>query len=322
MKNYFILSFLFTGFQYIQAQDTPKLDTKKLLAELGEQTCKCIDSIPTSNRVKDSITADVSSCINERVGAYQMAEKFANLDLSKAVEGSDGNKNINISMNYDQNSNEFKEVYYKIERYLMSNCSSLKIKIAANDKENDNSVSKNKEALEYYHLAIEESKKENFKSAIEYYKKAVKKDPNFAFAYDNMGICYRRLEQYDLAIEAYEKSLKIDPNGLMPLQNIAVVYSYKKEYRKAVEAYERLAKIEPNNPEVYYGIGQMYAMHLNDSEKGLDNMCKAYNIYIQKKSPYRSDAEKIIQMIYNQMKKDGKEIIFEKILTANNISTK
>lgn len=322
MKNYFILFLLLIGFKNVQAQETSKIDTKKLLAELADQTCKCIDSIPTYNRVKDSITADISSCINERVGAYQMGEKFANLDLSNAVESPDGNKNINITMNYDQNSKEYKEVYFKIERYLMSKCPALKVKIAANDKQNDNSVSKNKEALENYDLAIEESKKENFKGAIEYYKKAVKIDPNFAFAYDNMGICYRRLEQYDLAIEAYQKSLKIDPNGLMPLQNIAVVYSYKKEYKKAVETYEKLAQIEPNNPEVFYGIGQMYALHLNDQEKGLDNMCKAYNIYIEQKSPYRTDAEKIIQMIYGQMKKDGKEAAFDKILAANHISTK
>lgn len=203
----------------------------------------------------------------------------------------------------------------------MDNCPTLKDKVASNNVVNNNSMSTNKEALKLYDLGMDETAKNNFKGAIEYYKKAVKIDPNFAFAYDNMGICYRRLEEYDLAIDAYEKSLKIDPNGLMPLQNIAVAYSYKKDYKKAVETYERLAKIEPNNPEVFYGIGQMYALHLNDSEKGLDNMCKAYKLYIEQKSPYRGDAEKIIQMIYAQMKKDGKEDNFNKILSANNIKS-
>jgi len=322
MKNIFIILLLLAGLENAQSQETSKIDTKKLLAEIADETCKCIDSISTIDRARDSVTADIHSCISVRVGAYQLGEKFANLDLSKAATDPSGNKEINMEMNFDQNSAEFKDIYYKIERYLMANCGPLKNKIAANDKENTNSVSKNKEALDNYQLAIEETKKENYKGAIEYYKKAVKIDPNFAFAYDNMGICYRRLEQYDQAIDAYEKSLKIDPNGLMPLQNIAVVYSYKKDYKKAVKTYEKLAQIEPNNPEVFYGIGQMYALHLNDSEKGLDNMCKAYNIYIDQKSPYRTDAEKIIQMIYAQMKKDGKEDAFNKILASNNISTK
>ncbi|MEN2413338.1 tetratricopeptide repeat protein [Flavobacterium mesophilum] len=321
MKNLFILFLFLIGFTNVKAQEA-ELNAKKLFEELADQTCKCIDSISTYNRPKNDINADITDCINVRVGAYQLGQKLANLDLSKTTEGSDGKKNINITVNYNQDSKEFKEVYYKIERYLMGNCPALKTKIASNDKENDNSVSKNEEALKYYELGIDESKKENFKGAIEYYKKAVKIDPNFSFAYDNMGICYRRLEQYDQAIDAYEKSLKIDPNGLMPLQNIAVAYSYKKEYKKAVKAYERLAKIEPNNPEVFYGIGQMYAFHLNDPEQGLDNMCKAYNIYTKEKSAYRTDAEKIIQMIYAQMKKDGKEADFEKILAANNISSK
>jgi len=51
----------------------------------------------------------------------------------------------------------------------------------------------------------------------------------------------------------------------------------------------------------------------------LDYMCKAYNIYVHDKSPYRSDAEKVINMIYTQMKKDNKEEEFNKILKDNNI---
>jgi tetratricopeptide (TPR) repeat protein len=320
MKNYFIVILLLAGLKNVYSQETTKFDAKKLMAELADQSCSCIDSIPTYNRVKDSITAAINACIKSRVGAYQMGEKLGNLDLSKAENNLNGKKEINISINYNPNSQEYKDIYYKMESYLMDNCKVLKEKIASNNKENKKSVSKNTEAYANYELGIEETKKENFKGAIEYYKKAVKVDPNFAFAYDNMGICYRRLEEYDLAIDAYEKSLKIDPNGLMPLQNIAVVYSYKQQYKKAVKTYEKLAEIEPNNPEVFYGIGQMYAMHLNDSEKGLDNMCKAYIIYTEQKSPYRSDAEKIIQMIYAQMKKDGKEESFNKILKANNIN--
>lgn len=315
-KILFFLFFSLNLFSFSQTKD--KIDTTKLFKELTDQACSCIDSIPTYNRIKDSITANISHCIDDKVGAYQIAEKFANVDLSNPTGEK---KEINITLNLDKNSKEYKDIYYKMEKYLMDNCSTLKDKVASNNQLNRNSMSTNQEAVDLYYQGIDETKKDNFKGAIEYYKKAVKIDPNFAFAYDNMGICYRRLEEYDSAIDSYEKSLKIDPNGLMPLQNIAVVYSYKKEYKKAVKTYEKLAKIEPNNPEVFYGIGQMYALHLNDAEKGLDNMCKAYNLYIEQKSPYRADAEKIIQMIYAQMKKEGKEDTFNKILSANNIKS-
>ena len=99
-----------------------------------------------------------------------------------------------------------------------------------------------------------------------------------------------------------------------------MAYQYKKEYDKAIKSYEKLATIDKNNPEIYYGIGNIYAMNLKDYEKGLDNMCKAYNMYVKQKSPYRADAEKMINMIYGEMKEKGKEDVFNKILKENNIS--
>ena len=108
----------------------------------------------------------------------------------------------------------------------------------------------------------------------------------------------------------------------MPLQNIAVTYSYKKEYRKAIEYFERLKEIDENNPEVYYGIGQIYFQFLNDHEKSLNNICMAYNLYTEQQSPYRTDAEDIITYIYEAMRKENKEERFFEILKKHNISTK
>ncbi|MBK9249210.1 MAG: tetratricopeptide repeat protein [Ignavibacteria bacterium] len=135
-----------------------------------------------------------------------------------------------------------------------------------------------------------------------------------------MGLCYRKLGNYDKAIEVYKKSLEIDPIGMTPLQNIAMAYMYKHEYYKAIDAYKRLEAIDKSNPEVYYGLGNVYANALHEYEKGLDYICKAYNLYIKIKSPYRTDAEKVINMIYSEMKKVGKEEEFNKILEENHIS--
>jgi hypothetical protein len=42
---------------------------------------------------------------------------------------------------------------------------------------------------------------------------------------------------------------------------------------------------------------------------------------VEQKSPYRTDAEKIIQMIYADMKKNGNEAKFNEILKANNLNS-
>ncbi len=291
-----------------------------LLKELAGNACKCIDSISLYDRIKKEVIEEIHSCIDEQTGAYQMGSKLFNIDYIKDAVEKDGKKQVDISVNLDKDSREYKEYYYEIERYLMNNCNALEGVIASNEKQSEKSVSDDPEARRYYSLGIEESKQGNFERAIGYYMEAIKIDPDFAFAWDNIGICYRRLEKYDLAIEAYEKSLSIDPYGVMPLQNIAIVYQYTEEYEKAIEAYERYGAIHKENPEFYYGAGRVYAVFLNKHEKGLDYMCRAYNLYVESKSPYRTDAEQVILIINQEMKKSGKEDKFLEILKTHDIT--
>ena len=312
-----ILTFYFCLNALGQVKETKK--TEKLLQELSDNGCKCIDSIRTNNMTQQEISKAINRCIDSQAGAYQLGSKMMNLDLSNLARK--GSKDtVNISVNSDVESKEYKDYYYEIERYMMMNCKSIKSKIAASDLENYYSVSKNPEAKKMYSKGIELSEKQNYQKAISYFQKALNIDSLFAFAWDNMGLCYRKLDKYDDAIYAYSKSLELDPLGLMPLQNIAVAYKYKKEYQKSLAAYETLAEVDSKNPEVYYGIGLLYAYSLNDLEKGLDNICKAYVYYIAQKSPYRTDAEKLISMIYADMKKQGKETAFDEILKKNNMN--
>ncbi|WP_250595253.1 tetratricopeptide repeat protein [Flavobacterium amniphilum] len=285
------------------------------MKKLSDEACKCIDSVDVDNVIKDSISSGINRCIDKQVMAYQLLTQLIN---TNALGTKDEKKDVNIVINTNPDSDDYKKHYYEMESYLMENCEAIKRKIATNDVYREKSVSNDPEALKYYNLALKEDKNGNLQKAVEYYKKAIVFDPEFVFAYDNLGITYRKLKEYDKAIDAYEKSLKIDPNGLTPLQNIAIVYQHKKEYKKAIKAYERLAKLDAKNPEVFYGIGQVYAI-ISDFEKSLDNLCQAYNIYIDQNSPYRSDAEKLIQIVYNEMKKEGKEKAFKQILEKHKI---
>ncbi|VXB65403.1 conserved exported hypothetical protein [Flavobacterium sp. 9AF] len=325
-SNLLLLVILLTiseNFAQEKKKENFKFNKENFLKELSENACECIDSISTYNKIKDSIASEINTCIDKQVTVYQFGLQIANIEIDTEPANDSTKtkkKDVNIVIASNPESKQYKEAYYELERYLLNNCVALKSKIATNDKLNNNSLSNNTLALEYYNYGLEASEAEEYEKAINFYKKAVTVDPNFAFAYDNMGVSYRKLNQFDEAIKAYEKSLKIDPNGLLPLQNIAIAYSYKKEYKKAIKAYEKLRDIQPDNPEVFYGIGLIYFQNLNDFEKALDNMCKAYIIYIQQKSPYRSDAEKIIQMLYSEFKNKNNLETFNKILEKNNIN--
>lgn len=321
MKKIVILIIVLSIYSKGNSQEVKKLRSETLLKELAQNGCKCVDSIRTYNRPINEIAMDISECIDKQIGAYQLGSKLLQIDtLKEKAPQKNGKKQVDISLNVNENSDEYKKYYFEMERYMMDNCASVKEKIAATEKQSAKSFSDNEKAIEYYNKGMDQSKNDNFEKAIEYFEKAIKEDAEFAFAWDNLGVSYRRLNNYDKAIECYQKSLELDPKGLMPLQNIAIVYQYKKEYNKAIEAYNKLAELDKNNPEIYYGIGNVYTTNLKEYEKGLENMCKAYNLYVYLKSPYRTDAEKLISFIYVEMKKQGKEEKFNQILKDNNIT--
>lgn len=296
-----------------------KTNEKTILQELSEKACKCVDSIALSNRKKEDIIKDVHECIDKYTGALQISTllKGAEKQAENTTEVNE-KKEINLTFNTNKNSQQYKDSYNELERYLMQNCESVQ-KATQTTETSYDKFSKNDTALNFYQKAVDASKQENWKEAIQNYEQAVKIDPKFIYAWDNLGICYRRVGEYDKALNAYKQSLAADPKGKMPLQNIAITYVYKKEYQKAIDAYNDFDKVYPGDPEVYYGMGQVYFTHLKNNEKGLDNICKAYRLYSEQKSPYRSDAEKMIGYIYKIMKEEGKTDKFKEILKNNNI---
>lgn len=279
----------------------------------SEKSCKCLDSIDANNKSKEARNQEISSCLNDNVLPYLISK-----GISDAANENNKDKKTKITVNTNPDSDDYKLAYYDLETYMMVNCPRLRDLVTAAESHTDQ-MSKNKEALDFYDKAIEATEKENWKEAIKNYKLALKKDPKFLYAWDNLGVCYRRIGEYDNALNAYQKSLEIDPKGKMPLQNIAITYVYKKEYQKAIDAYLAFDNIYPGDAEVYYGIGQVYFTDLKESEKALDYMCKAYIIYNKQKSAYRADAEAILSLIYKDMKEKGQLERFREIMKNNKI---
>lgn len=322
MKSVLTLLLVF-NFILLNGQSTKN----DFITDYADSACKCIEKINLANKTKVETNNEIRECIKSQVSMYQLVSKLSDvkdlIDVSESendVENDSIKNEYNISIDPNEDSNDYKTYYYELERYLMDNCEEIKTVVASDNQESPVSVSSKKLAIKYYDQGIKQFQKENFKKSIVLFKKAVKEDPNFAFAWDNLGIAHRKVGNYKNAIEAYEKSLEIDPYGTMPLQNIAVVYQFENEFEKAIDAYKRLGEIYKSNPEVYFGIGKIYAVNLKDYEKGLDNMCKAYNIYVETSSPYRTDAEKIISFISLEMTKNGEEEKFNEILLENKIN--
>lgn len=319
MKPLMLVIVLCFGGLTLFAQNEKKISPERIKREFAMNACKCVDSIDISKMSKTEVETAVAECIKKQITAYQLTDMLASIDLSKLAANKNKKDTINISLNLNENSNEYKKYYYKIEEYLLDSCPNIRSKISSDNKPNTNSLSQNKEAIEQYEAGQAETSKGNDAIAIIYYNKAVELDPKFAFAWDNLGLCYRKTNQYAKAIHAYEQSLKIDSSAAMPLQNLAVVYQYTKDYDKAIAAYEKMQRLDSQNAEGYYGLSRLYTISPIDYPKALDNMCKAYKLYVSQKSPFRSDALQVIQLIHSKMQDQGQLDKFKEILEQNNL---
>ncbi|MBI5893751.1 MAG: tetratricopeptide repeat protein [Deltaproteobacteria bacterium] len=81
--------------------------------------------------------------------------------------------------------------------------------------------------------------------AIDSYNKALAKNPNFVFAYNNSGVAYFSKGQYNLAIQDYNKAIAINPNLALVYRNRGDAYSANGQYDKAIEDYNKVLTIDP-----------------------------------------------------------------------------
>jgi tetratricopeptide (TPR) repeat protein len=287
------------------------LDTVNFVNSYGKDACDCIAKADKKEKKKEDKTKAFAACIDKEVNTYLVTGKMLN-----QMMGKDTSKTIVVA---NQNSDEYKAGYFEIERWLMDNCEVLKTAIASNDDEHKKAYSKNKNAMTAYDKGVKEMRQGNFTDAIGWFEDAVRMDPEFVFAWDNLGVSYRKTDNLEKAEQAYKSSLKVYPKGYTSLMNLPVVYLKQGKVDEAINGYKNLLAMYPDDPEGFYGIGMVYLELKKDQEAALSNFCKAYNLYVAQKSPYRTDAEKLISGIYQTMKADGKEKRFEAILTENNI---
>ena len=57
---------------------------------------------------------------------------------------------------------------------------------------------------------------------ISYFKKALKINPNYPEAYNNLGNSLKDTNDLDKAIESYEKAIELNPSYIDPYTNLAI----------------------------------------------------------------------------------------------------
>jgi tetratricopeptide (TPR) repeat protein len=82
-------------------------------------------------------------------------------------------------------------------------------------------------------------------NARRYYEKAIKLQPMYAEAINNLGTVYFAKKSYRRAIEQYRKALRIRPDSSSILSNLGTAYFARKNYDEAANAYQEAVAIDP-----------------------------------------------------------------------------
>lgn len=103
----------------------------------------------------------------------------------------------------------------------------------------DSSVIANKIGIAFHQLLLLDLAKKN-------YERAVKLDPKYSEAINNLGTIYYAQKSYRRAIGLYKRSLRYSPPSASVYANLGAAYFARKDLKQAMECYEQALKLDPD----------------------------------------------------------------------------
>jgi tetratricopeptide (TPR) repeat protein len=115
-----------------------------------------------------------------------------------------------------------------------------------------------KKALKAFQLAVEASEAGTPLKAIEYLEKAIREQPNYFEAYNNLGVQYQKLRQWSEAIQAFQRAIELRSDSAKPYLNLGTLYWERGEIESATENFQSARRFDENSVIVHSALGQLY----------------------------------------------------------------
>jgi len=115
-----------------------------------------------------------------------------------------------------------------------------------------------RKALRAFEQAAKESDKGSPAKAIPHLQRAIREQPNYFEAYNNLGVQYQKLGQWNEAIQAYRRAIELRPNSAKAHINLATVFLEQGGMQQALDSLEAARKAEPGSSLVHLLLGQGY----------------------------------------------------------------
>jgi tetratricopeptide (TPR) repeat protein len=157
----------------------------------------------------------------------------------------------------------------------------------------DSAVIANKTGIAYHQLL-------ELDSAKKWYERAVKLNPKYAEAINNLGTIYYATKSYRRAINEYKKALVITPQSASMLSNLGTAYFARKNYAEAFDTYQKALQLDP---EVFEHRGTNGVLL---QERSVDERAK-YHYYLARTYAKAGQNERALMYIRKALEEGFKE---------------
>jgi len=115
-----------------------------------------------------------------------------------------------------------------------------------------------RKALRAFEQAAIESASGSPQKAIAHLHRAIREQPGYFEAHNNLGVQFQKLRQWEPAIQAYLRAIELRPNSAKAHVNLAAVFLEQREIQLAVASLEAARKAEPGAAYVHLALGELY----------------------------------------------------------------
>lgn len=151
--------------------------------------------------------------------------------------------------------------------------------------DHETAISYYKRTLEYYpefasaynNIGVEYADLDDYPSAIENYDRALQVSPDFVEVYYNRGLAYYDLGDYEVAIENFSHALGLETNDADIYNNRGISYYKSGEFREAIEDFNRALELNPGLAQAYFNRGLSHA-RLGEHEKAVQDYEQAQRL--------------------------------------------
>lgn len=94
-----------------------------------------------------------------------------------------------------------------------------------------------------------------FREAVEAYREGA---GNSAVLWDKIGIAYHQLGDLNAALKSYEHAIKLNPKYADAINNVGTIYYSQKKYRSAISRYNKAISLSPGTATIWSNLGTAY----------------------------------------------------------------